>query len=280
MLEFILETTQNKTALFLIQVICLTAGSVVGTLYLRKWFYILFKSTTHIAQIQGSEKSVELKGTIQCQIPLDFDDHKVVYYKKTDQEYRRSGKSRRWVNLNVDTGSTSFSLSDGSGRIGIEPEKASFEIDTHRTEKRSSTQRTLYQSLAVGEPAYVLGNVMELNGKLVIAKHANEPFIISDYPESKLLWKYGSIGWGTLMIGLLIAALMGAICYSEWSSPWEGAVKNKYTYKCGKKNHSTCYAVDVDGYGKKTIAYPQWNLIHVGDYLIKEEKDYIIRIQK
>lgn len=280
-IEFIYETWDYYKVYVILSGLSAVVCWAVSARWLWRWVHILLVRTRHIADIDGSGRA-ELAGEVRCAAPLIFDGKSVVYYRKA-QQYYRSGKNRGWRDRAVDEKAVKFDLCDATGHIAVIPKGAHFEIRSDRIEKHSATTRTVYSAIETGSQAYVLGYAHVGTGEYYIGSESVSPFVISDFSQLRLLFKFGLPGWLTAFTPVLVCGLAITLAWNSWLKPWSGTVTGKSTYRCGSKNRSTCYEVQIQsphGNFSKKIDRGLWSGIVAGDYLDKPAKDYHISVTR
>ncbi len=174
-----------------------------------------------VVEIYGS--AVPIKNKI---IKSPFSQKDCVYSKYTIEEYRRSGKSSRWVTVKSRGSITNFHLRDDTGAVLINPEGANIEIpfdfeynsgwgkDPPETVKQflknngmsfegflgiNKTMRYREYIIAPGDKLYIMGTAganpfveagtsAENAGRIMIQKGEDEKlYFISDSPEKEVL---------------------------------------------------------------------------------------------
>jgi len=174
-----------------------------------------------------------------------FSGSDCVYYRYTIEEYRRSGKSSRWVTVRKGQSNNCFYLKDDTGAVLVNPEGASIEIpmdneyssgwgndpphcvnafmiengishDSFLGFNKKMRFREYY--IAPGDPLYVMGTAAEnpsadperldVGAEHVMITKANKCFYISDSPEKKIL---GSLRW-RMLCGVYGGAALSVIC--------------------------------------------------------------------
>lgn len=184
--------------------------------------------TSLSADVRGGQY-VELKGEVECERPLTTPAGKIqcAYYEFVKERERAVAdeEGETTVKRDVVTSerrSVPFYLRDSSGRILIEPEKASIEamdtysryipatrpreslaskalelagdvakdviFDERRRKPESAFLGTSVKERAVkiGQPVYVLGEVKKIEKELVVTKPGGGPFIITCKSEEEM----------------------------------------------------------------------------------------------
>jgi len=184
-----------------------------------------------------------------------FANKDCVYYKYKIEEYRRSGKSSRWVTIDSGSDSIYFYLRDDTGYVLVEPTGADIDIPTDfrfnsgiridppqqirqflksrnigsegifRINKKMLylewiivPKDKLYIMGTAGDNPYVEEGTSRTNvGDIIVWKGNNKIYYISDKSEKVILknLKYKSIFW--IMVGGILILLSGIILYKSLS---------------------------------------------------------------
>ena len=190
---------------------------------------------------------VEIQGNI---VPLDgkvllgpLTQEACVYYKLTVEAWRRSGKSKNWIEIYKEEAREPFYLKDATGQVMVEPEGAEIEIPSDQIfqtgkgtlparainflaasrEKKSfsfsdkEALRLTEYHISPGDFLYILGSagdnpIVEEGSAhvrtedILIQKGENKlPFYIADKEEKIVVGALAKKAWFGILIGMLMA---------------------------------------------------------------------------
>ena len=178
-----------------------------------------------------------------------FSNNDCVYYKYTIEEYRKSGKSSKWVIINQNEARTHFFLKDDTGTVLIDPKGAdiSIPIDKEFSSgfgkdpapqitsflKKSNmsfeglfgmnkTMRYREYFIAPKDKLYIIGTAKDNpyvneasaskgHDDIMIGADGKEFFYISDRPEKDILKRFKWMAIGGLFGGALVT--LGSITF-------------------------------------------------------------------
>lgn len=240
-----------------INVVLFLIGLLIGVIVFIIAFYFL--KIKHLIQNTPTSKIrsiamgfAEICGRV---IPLEkngvflspFSNQNCVYYRYLIEEYRSTGKSSSWVTIKKGTENRLFYIQDETGRILVDPNKASIDISKSNVYDsamgRDPPQNVIrflerenirFEGILFGinkrmryteyiikpnDTLYVMGTVEDnpfvqdasvIDGvaDMIITKGKNVKFyVISDKMEKKILTKYNLLFIGFFLLGTFISVL-------------------------------------------------------------------------
>jgi hypothetical protein len=227
----------NEFAVYIMGVLGAFFGFLISWKELVKIFRMVFTPASEIAHLQGDEQ-VQIVGQAQSMgsnIMSPITRKPCVLWQLEVMERRSSGKSSRWVTVYRNYSSVPFDVSDGTGRVRLEP-RHEMELILHGDVHKSSglfsaldedVQKTLSElgiktkgavfnkSMRVyeryveqDEQVYVLGKVVNKNG--VMTMDGKSPLIVSDHGKLRLIARYA---WKVLTSMFLFAVVAVALFF-------------------------------------------------------------------
>lgn len=226
----------SSWAVYVIGVLGIGFGFLISWKELVKILRMLFTPFSEIAHLQADEK-VQIIGQAQnmgSDIQSPITRKPCVVWQLEILERRRSGRSSRWVTVYKNFSSVAFNVSDGTGRIRLEPQHNNMELVLHNDVRKSSNlfsglesdvEGTL-NSLGIntkglignksmkvneryveqGEELYVIGKVVNKNG--VMTMDETFPLIVSDHGKFRLILSYiGKVIGSMIMFGIIAVVL-------------------------------------------------------------------------
>ncbi|MCM8763957.1 MAG: E3 ubiquitin ligase family protein [Candidatus Omnitrophica bacterium] len=132
---------------------------------------------------------VEIKGKAKAEYLLKTPVSKVqcVFFRYVEEEFRKVGKTYKWVKI-LDTSSNyPFYLVDDTGAVKIEPAGAELNLVNRYMTKQGNIRKTEYYILE-NEKLYVLGKAKKLQSSYMIENEMVEKRFtdIMDNPEEKI----------------------------------------------------------------------------------------------
>jgi hypothetical protein len=237
MSDMITNLLNNEFAVYIIGVLGAFFGFLVSWKELVKIFRMVFTPASEIAHLQA-DAQVQIVGQAQSMgsnIMSPITKKPCVLWQLEVMERRSSGKSSRWVTVYRNYSSVAFDVSDGTGRVRLEPQHQ-MELILHGDVHKSSglfsaldedAQKTLSalgintkgfvfnKSMRVyeryveqDEQVYVLGKVMNKNG--VMTMDGTSPLIVSDHGKLRLIVRYA---WKVLTSMLMFAVVAVALFF-------------------------------------------------------------------
>jgi len=196
---------------------------------------MLFVPSSEIAHLQAGERA-QIIGQAQSMgsnIMSPITKKPCVLWQVEVSEKRRSGRSTNWHVIYRNYSSVAFDVSDGTGRVRLEPQY-NMELVLHNDVHKSSnlfsslpsdventlnsmglntkglignkSMRVNERYVEQGEQVYVLGNVLNKGG--VMTMDGNSPLIVSDYGKFRLILRYmGKVIGSMFMFGLIAVVL-------------------------------------------------------------------------
>jgi len=225
----------SSYAVYVIGVLGVGFGFLISWKELVKILRIIFTPMSEIGYIQ-TDGSFQVTGQAQSMgsnIMSPITKKPCVVWQLEVAERRRSGRSSRWVTVYKNYSSVAFDVSDGTGRLRLEPQY-NMELVLQNDVRKSSNlfsaldadvENTL-TSLGIntkgwignksmkineryveqGEQIYVLGKVLNMGG--VMTMDSNSQLIVSDYGKFRLILNYaGKVIGSMFMFGLIAVVL-------------------------------------------------------------------------
>jgi len=154
------------------------------------------------------------EGEVALESPYTFSP--CVWYSYHKEERQGSGKNARWVTLDKRETGIEFICRDQEGDISVLSDKADI-ITNRKTSETRGGYRYTEKTLNVDDPLYILA-LAAINpknrAKLQLKKgETSEPFILSNYTESEVMYKkaragmlYLNFAFGCLLTALLLSS--------------------------------------------------------------------------
>ena len=129
-------------------------------------------------------------------IKSPFTNTNCVFYSYTIEEYRSSGKNRKWILIKKDTSNNKFYLKDETGQVLIDPNKAHIDLNkTYQTESEKDTSENIKQFLK--EKNISLENFLGVNKRLksteYILKQKDKLYILGTAADNPLVEEESSV---------------------------------------------------------------------------------------
>ncbi len=223
---------QSSLAVYIIGALGGLLGFLISYKELGKMLRMLGTSTSEIAQLQAGEQ-VQIVGQAQSigtNITSPITEKACVVWQLEISEKRRSGRSTRWVTVYKNYSSEPFEVSDGTGRVRLEP-VLNMELVLQNDVRKSSgvfsaldadvqnkltalglnTKGFIFnKSMQVnerfveqGEQVYILGTAVNRNG--VLTMDNKSPLIVSDHGKFQLMARYAWKVFGNILLFAIIA---------------------------------------------------------------------------
>ena len=180
----------TKSDLFFYSVI----GEVAGIYYFFKGFKVL-KEKRRIQNVPTSTiraipiGEVEIKGKAKSEYKLKTPISKIscVFFSYIEEEFRRVGKSYKWVKLLDIKSDFPFYIEDETGTVKIDPKGADLKLVNKYVEVEGRVRKTEYYILEK-ENVYVIGTAKKLPSFYDIEREEVEKRIqeIMENPEEKI----------------------------------------------------------------------------------------------
>jgi len=225
----------SDIAVYVIGVLGAGFGFLISWKELAKIFRLLFTPASEIGYIQSDDKA-QIVGQAQSMgsnIMSPITKKPCVVWQLEVAERRRSGRNSRWVTVYKNYSSVAFDVSDGTGRIRLEPQHE-MELVLHNDVRKSSNlfsglesdvESTL-NSLGIntkglignksirvnerfveqGEELYVIGKVVNKAG--VMTMDEKSPLIVSDHGKFRLILSYMGKVIGTMIMFGIVAVVL------------------------------------------------------------------------
>lgn len=226
----------SDIAVYVIGVLGIGFGFLISWKELWRIFSMFFVPSSEIAHLRADERA-QIIGQAQSMgsnIQSPITKKPCVVWQLEILERRRSGRSSRWVTVYKNFSSVAFNVSDGTGRIRLEPQHNNMELVLHDDVRKSSNlfsglegdvEGTLNElgintkglignkSMKVneryveqGEELYVIGKVVNKAG--VMTMDETVPLIVSDHGKFRLILSYmGKVVGSMIMFGITAVVL-------------------------------------------------------------------------
>ncbi len=222
----------NEMTVYVIGILGGLFGFLISYKELGKILRMLGTATSEIAQLQAGEQ-VQVVGqaySVGSNITSPITQKACVVWQLEILEKRRSGRSTHWVTVYKNYSPEPFEVSDGTGRVRLEP-RQNMELVLHNDVRKSSgvfsaldadvqnklnalgvnTKGFIFnKSMQVneryveqGEQVYILGTALNTNGTLTM--DGKSPLIVSDHGKMRLLSRYALKVFGNILLFAVIA---------------------------------------------------------------------------
>src|SRR3989338_5507351 len=144
-------------------------------------------------------------------IKSPFTNTNCVFYSYTIEEYRSSGKNRKWILIKKDTSNNKFYLKDETGQVLIDPNKAHIDLNKRLkfTEYILKQKDKLYiLGTAADNPLVEEESSVENSNDIMIQRgDFNSVYYISSKHETEVIKKYKREAIILLCIGINLTSL-------------------------------------------------------------------------